>query len=392
MSTLTSSPSPAASAFTAASPRASFHISRPRYTTPSPRSHPRSQTTAASPRHAFWTAPPTTTISTASRSGSKQVRVQEDEATEVERRLGYVDSGTQYSPEGYPPTAGRHTAGGGPTEMAANSDSKRKQRRDESPRSLSAYGSSSSGSSIASNARRRPPPEPEPRINPAITQGTSSAAMESQPSNPPTAESTQTSASAPKKSRADSGSVKVMPMLYQNCNSKTLGVMIAIMLMDLIRLNDQIPLRDDQLTRFHSRAPPGISVHDYLQRLIHHATISPPILLSMVWYIDRLCQLYPTFTLNSLTVHRFLITAATVAAKGLSDSFYINSVYAKIGGISVSELAILELEFLQKMQWKIVPQPEVLVDYYTSLVERTDGFTLEGRTISAKYESGHLRE
>ena len=116
---------------------------------------------------------------------------------------------------------------------------------------------------------------------------------------------------------------------------------------------------------------------DYLQRLFHHAPLSSPILLSMVWYIDRLCQLYPVFTINSLTVHRFLITAATVAAKGLSDAFWTNPTYAKIGGIPVTELATLELEFLEKVQWKIVPQPEVLEDYYRSLVERTQGYELE---------------
>lgn len=168
-----------------------------------------------------------------------------------------------------------------------------------------------------------------------------------------------------------------MPRAYENSNPKDLGVLIANMLMELIRLNDQIPLRDGRLTRFHSRAPPGISVADYLQRLIQHATLSPPILLSMVYYIDRLCALYPAFTISSLTVHRFLITAATVAAKGLSDSFWTNPTYARIGGIPVSELATLELEFLQKVQWKIVPKPESLVDYYNSLVERTEGFQLE---------------
>jgi hypothetical protein len=174
-----------------------------------------------------------------------------------------------------------------------------------------------------------------------------------------------------------------MPILYQNCNSKELGVLISSMLMELIRLNDQIPLRDGRLTRFHSRAPPSISVSDYLQRLIHHATLSPPILLSMVWYIDRLCQLYPAFTINSLTVHRFLITAATVAAKGLSDSFWTNPTYARIGGIPVSELATLELEFLERVQWKIVPKPEVLEDYYRSLVERTEGYELEAEAEAA---------
>lgn len=298
--------------------------------------------------------------------------------------MGYVDSGTQYSPDGYPPTASRSRQ----VDTLAEADKKRKQRREESPDAMSTS-ASSSGSSMA--ATRHPPVEPNPRVDPAPTQLALASAAQPSPTYPPEARSTAARSSTPKRSRPEPGSVKVMPALYQTCDPKDLGILIAHMLMELIRLNDQIPLRDGRLTRFHSRAPPGISVNDYLQRLIHHATLSPPILLSMVWYIDRLCQLYPAFTINSLTVHRFLITAVTVAAKGLSDSFWTNPTYAKIGGIPISELATLELEFLQKVHWKIVPQPEVLEDYYKSLVERTDGFGLEGSTSGDGSASSSLR-
>lgn len=133
-----------------------------------------------------------------------------------------------------------------------------------------------------------------------------------------------------------------------------------------------------------SRAPPGISIHDYLQRLATHATLSPPILLSMVYYIDRICALYPAFVISSLTVHRFLIASATVASKGLSDSFWTNATYARVGGISLRELALLEMEFLVRVQWRIVPKPEVLVDYYRSLIERSDGYVLESPSASLR--------
>lgn len=125
------------------------------------------------------------------------------------------------------------------------------------------------------------------------------------------------------------------------------------------------------------RTPPGISVLDYLQRLAKHATLTPPLLLSMVYYIDRLCLLYPAFTINTLTVHRFLITAATVAAKGLSDSFWNNATYARVGGIKIAELGLLELDFLYRVDWKIVPNPETLEDYYRGLVERSAGYEIE---------------
>jgi Cyclin len=180
-----------------------------------------------------------------------------------------------------------------------------------------------------------------------------------------------------KKARPEATEVRTVPQQYELCDTRDLVILISSMLMELIRYNDAIPLKDGHLTRFHSRAPPGISVHDYLQRLTTHATLSPPILLSMVYYIDRLCAMYPAFTITSLTVHRFLIASGTVASKGLSDSFWINKTYARVGGVSIKELALLELEFLMRLDWRIVPKPEVLCDYYVSLVKRSDTHKLE---------------
>lgn len=97
----------------------------------------------------------------------------------------------------------------------------------------------------------------------------------------------------------------------------------------------------------------------------------------MVYYIDLLCARYTSFTVTTLTVHRFLITAATVAAKGLSDSFWNNSTYARVGGIKLAELGLLELDFLHRVDWRIVPTPEVLVTYYLGMVSRSDKYQLD---------------
>ncbi|KAG0647795.1 Phosphatase regulation [Hyphodiscus hymeniophilus] len=210
----------------------------------------------------------------------------------------------------------------------------------------------------------------------------------------PTTDSEQSSASrndqlAVKRVRSAPAAVKILPVKYEECAIEDLVVLIASMIAELVETNDALPPRPNPvLTRFHSRTPPGISVLDYLQRLAKHATLSPPLLLSMVYYIDRLCALYPDFTITSLTIHRFLITAATVAAKGLSDSFWNNSTYARVGGIKIAELGLLELEFLYRVDWKIVPNPEVLVDYYKGLIDRTEGFKLEGDSSSEEEDDG----
>jgi hypothetical protein len=60
-------------------------------------------------------------------------------------------------------------------------------------------------------------------------------------------------ASPAKRLRPQEANVKVMPLKYETCDVKDLGVLISDMLMELVRLNDGYPLRDGQLTRFHSR-------------------------------------------------------------------------------------------------------------------------------------------
>lgn len=240
-----------------------------------------------------------------------------------------------------------------------------------------------------------PPPEPElepqiPSKRPAASLAAPQIATASATALAQTASSsssTRSQGSSPKRARGSKPAVKCMPAQYETCDVKDLVLLISNMLLELIRFNDEIPLKDGRLTRFHSRAPPGIGVKDYLQRLTTHATLSPPILLSMVYYIDRLCALYPAFTISSLTVHRFLITSATVASKGLSDSFWTNNTYARVGGVSLKELALLELEFLWRVEWRIVPKPEVLVDYYRSLVERSEGFRIAEEPKSSSSSS-----
>ncbi|KAL6892380.1 cyclin domain-containing protein [Trichoderma evansii] len=182
---------------------------------------------------------------------------------------------------------------------------------------------------------------------------------------------------APKRARPEEQPPRVLPNKYEFCPVEHMVELIAHMLGELIATNDAIRISSGGLTRFHSRTPPGISVRDYLHRLARHATLTPPLLLAMVYYIDRLCALYPEFTINTLTVHRFLITAATVAAKGLSDSFWNNTTYARVGGVRVAELRLLELEFLYRVDWRIVPNPEILVAYYQGLVQRAPGYELE---------------
>ncbi len=154
--------------------------------------------------------------------------------------------------------------------------------------------------------------------------------------------------------------IKTLPANFVHCPRDDLIILIARMLNSLISINDKFSddsnLSSANLTRFHSRTPPGISVYSYLARLARYSSLENAVLLTAVYYIDLLSTVYTSFTLNSLTVHRFLLTATTVGSKGLCDSFCTNSHYAKVGGIQANELDILEREFLAKVNYRILPR------------------------------------
>ncbi|KAF9515480.1 hypothetical protein BS47DRAFT_1328073 [Hydnum rufescens UP504] len=160
---------------------------------------------------------------------------------------------------------------------------------------------------------------------------------------------------------------RVVPYDFEDCPMDDLVLMIADMLDRLLKHNDQIPLMPEALTRFHSRSPPAISVLDYLRRIVKYTNLERSCLLITLHYIDQMCGNLPRFTISSLTVHRFIIASVTVSTKALCDAFGTNSHYAKIGGIRVGELNVLEREFLASLDWRLACTRELLQAYYVNL-------------------------
>jgi hypothetical protein len=159
----------------------------------------------------------------------------------TKRAHSYADAGTQYSPAGFPPTY--HP----PPQAAADQSA---------PPDLSASAivdiQQAEGAAAVAPATSEPPAPPEPALRVEPTP----ANAQQQPQQrivPADAAREEVPASPAKRPRPQEASVRVMPLKYETCDVKDLGVLISDMLMELVRLNDGYPLRDGQLTRFHSR-------------------------------------------------------------------------------------------------------------------------------------------
>lgn len=186
-----------------------------------------------------------------------------------------------------------------------------------------------------------------------------------------------------------------LPRNFMECPLGDLISLMGRMMALLIKVNDKQvpveishPLPETQtttnllLTRYHLRSPPNISTTKYLSRLVKFNNFNPATLLTLIYYIDLLSHQYqPYFTLNLWTVHRFLLVATMIAQKLMEDFFYTNDHYAKVGGVAISELNCLELDFLARVDWRCVPvksvdgsssikhAQDVLSLYYNQLIE-----------------------
>ncbi|KAJ1652231.1 cyclin-like protein interacting with PHO85 [Dispira simplex] len=120
------------------------------------------------------------------------------------------------------------------------------------------------------------------------------------------------------------------------------------------------------LTLFHSRGVPSIDLFSYLNRILKYCPCPNECFVSLFIYLRRIterCQKSRTaFSVDPYSVHRLIIAGITTSSKYFSDLFYTNSRYARVGGVHVDELNMLELEFLKLLGFELYVTPEELQD------------------------------
>jgi hypothetical protein len=172
-----------------------------------------------------------------------------------------VDTGTQYTPEGYPPTALSSSAAAAvavPSTALVMSSTSNNASADGAPVASGGeqMDTTTDTSPIASSPT--PPPAPKVQQDPEPHRSPTTAAEEAARAESPT-----------KRAKSQPG-VIIMPRNYMDGDVRDLGVIISHMLMELIRINDRLPFDPERLTRFHSRyVILSISLRSILQGRLH---------------------------------------------------------------------------------------------------------------------------
>lgn len=132
-------------------------------------------------------------------------------------------------------------------------------------------------------------------------------------------------------------------------------------------------------TYFCSKAPPEISIKNYLRHLIKHLKTPPAALILMMIYVERFLQsltnaisgggsMYP-YLLTSCNAHKIIMTALLIAHKYSMDVAYPFSLLSKIVGVSQEELRILESEFLFFVKYELYVSQDLYEKYQDVLTQ-----------------------
>ncbi|GJX87269.1 cyclin-U4-1-like protein [Tanacetum coccineum] len=132
--------------------------------------------------------------------------------------------------------------------------------------------------------------------------------------------------------------------------------------------NDLNPqFHPQKVSAFHGLTRPSISIQCYLERIFKYANCSPSCYVVAYVYLDRFIQQQSALLINSFNVHRLLITSVMVAAKFMDDLYYNNAYYAKVGGISTTEMNFLEVDFLFGLGFQLNVNPTTFHTYCSYL-------------------------
>jgi len=138
----------------------------------------------------------------------------------------------------------------------------------------------------------------------------------------------------------------------------------------LCERNDRFAMSDSPVTRFHALKAPQITIKFYLKRIAKYSNCSEECFVLALIYIDRLIRKNGNFLVNSLNVHRLLITSIMVGAKFFDDQYFNNAYFGKVGGVSCKEINLLETEFLFMINFNLYVETAIYNTYNERLMSQ----------------------
>ena len=120
-------------------------------------------------------------------------------------------------------------------------------------------------------------------------------------------------------------------------------------------------INSNQDGHFTFKMKPGISLLDYLRRILKYLKIEYSTLIIAMIYIDRICK--EKVFLNEYNIHRIMLISIYIAYTYNEDCTYDNKYLALVSGLSKTEMVTLEEDFLDLIDFKLFVTEEIFEQY-----------------------------
>ena len=134
---------------------------------------------------------------------------------------------------------------------------------------------------------------------------------------------------------------------------------------------DKSEIINKNIIPFMTKNIPSMSIKDYLLRLSQFTKMSESTIIIILIYIDRISNIN-NFRLTYKNIYKLILSAMVVAIKYNEDLFYSSAIYAKLGGLSVSELNYLEFQFLILIKFSLFIESDLFEKYKNNLLSLLD--------------------
>ena len=140
-----------------------------------------------------------------------------------------------------------------------------------------------------------------------------------------------------------------------------LELSISTILTEISGQNSNIEYNPDD--PFSTATPPNVKLQYFFSRIKKYAKIEKSTLIIILIYADRMCT-NSGIILNPYNIHRIILGCLLLAIKYNEDVYFTNIHYAKVGGISLQELNILENFSFKFLDFNLYVSDEIYNKYF----------------------------
>ncbi|TAQ84265.1 hypothetical protein B7494_g7419 [Chlorociboria aeruginascens] len=123
---------------------------------------------------------------------------------------------------------------------------------------------------------------------------------------------------------------------------------------DILRKAEKTTASSSPVTRLRDEALPSSGFRKWVVTILSTTQVTHNVILLALLFIYRLKTINPAVKGRSGSEYRLLTVALMLGNKFLDDNTYTNKTWAEVSGISVTEIHVMEVEFLSNMRYSLL--------------------------------------